>query len=246
MKSTLPNLNSEQRKQVLLQWNQHQHSNHKADLDLSGHGDTLKDFAVHKGVWNPVIVSARYHASYLYYNNLRLFKDRTVLDMGTGTGLMGIVMALGGAREVVLSDISHLAVMNARENRKKFNLSDKIKVIKGDLFENIVGFFDLITFNQPFFADTPPKRDTIAASMLDDGSLLRRFFEQAPAFLNEGGIIVMPFYSKAGDTNNPAVQALQYGFEVKTTFKSVSHSGLQTGEITIHELRLKNAAHEVL
>jgi methylase of polypeptide subunit release factors len=209
-------------------------------LELSGHKDMIKDFYVDKGVWNPAIFSAQYHASYLYYNNARLFSGKTVLDMGTGTGLMGVVMALAGAKKVVMSDISLAAVTNSNKNIKNFNLEDKALAIQSDLFEKVKKKFDFIVFNHPFFGDDPLPEDTIAASMLNSGDLIKRFLQAAPNYLNEGATIMMPFYDKAGETNNPVIQGPKYGFKVVTTFKTNSETGLQTGEISIHKLTIKN------
>ena len=44
------------------------------------------------------------------------FTNQRVLDMGTGTGVLGIAMAMRGAREVVAIDIDEFSVTNAREN----------------------------------------------------------------------------------------------------------------------------------
>lgn len=220
----LPRLNDEQKAQVLKQWQENQHNNHEIEVDLSGQGDGLSDFSVYKGVWNPAISSARYHASYLYYNNVRLFDGKIAIDMGTGTGLMGVVMALHGAQKVILTDISAAAVTNARENIAKFQLQEKTVVVQGDLFENINERAHIIIFNQPFFGDTPLPNDTIAASMLDSGDLIKRFLKQAPDYLDALGKIVMPFYSKAGPTNNPVIQGPKYGFHVKTMFKTIAQN----------------------
>jgi len=230
-------LTSQQKKQVLLQWKKHQHKKIlRVKIPLSGHGELLNDFLVFPKVWNPIIVSARYHASYLFYNNERLFAGKKVLDMGCGTGLMAIVMGLHGSKQVIASDISLSAVKNTEANVKKFKINKIVKVIQGNLFENISGKFDFITFMQPYFGDNPPHGDTIAASMLDSGNLIKIFLEQVPKYLNTDGIIMMPFYSKAGETNNPMIQGPKYGFKVSTTFQAVSGTGLQTGEISIHEL----------
>ncbi len=239
MKEKFSKLNAEQRAQVLMQWKKHQHTNHVTDIELSGHTDVLKKFSIHRGVWNPTITSAQYHASYLYYNNVRLFAGKVAIDMGTGTGIMGVVMALAGAKKVICTDISELAVNNAKENIKKFKLGNKAIAMQGDVFENVKEKADFIVFNQPFFGDVPLAHDTIFESMLDSGDLIARFLTQAPKYLNKGGIIMMPFYSKAGATNNPVIQGPRYGFDVKMVFKTHSNSGLQKGEITIHELRMK-------
>lgn len=236
MKKQFPLLNDEQRAQVLKQLKQQRHENYETDFALTAYGDKLRGLKIHKGVFDPTKMAARYHACYLFHNNNRLFVDKRVLDMGTGTGLMGVVMAIYGAQQVVMSDISKPAYKNAIENAKHFGIQDTTSIIRGDLFENITGVFDFIVFNQPFFGDDPPARDTIAASMLNGGELINRFLEQAPAFLAKDAVIMMPFYTMAGKINNPAIQAQKYGFTVKTTFRSISQTGLHKGEITIHEL----------
>lgn len=236
MNKSFPNLNQSQRKQVRMQWHKHQHHKIVFDFELTPYGDILKDFVVNKGVWNPNIVSARYHASYLFHNNARLFQNKNALDMGCGSGLMAIVMVLYGARRVVCSDISRPAVENTRENAKNFGLAKKMTVVQGDLFEKINKKFDFIAFMQPYFADEAPKNDTIAASMLNNGELVKRFLKEAPSYMKPGCIILMPSFDLAGPKNNPAIQGPKYGFDVKTTFSIKSHTGLQKGVIKMHEL----------
>lgn len=234
----IPGLNKEQNAQVQIQWQNNQHDDHTIYVELSGQGDGINDFLVRKGVWNPAVASSRYHASYLYYNNLRLFAGKTAIDIGTGTGLMGLVMALHGAKNVILTDISFTATINAQRNINKFGVSDKAKVFLGDLFEKVPTKADFIVFNHPFFGGKPIPKSTIAASMLDSGDLIQRFLTTAPEYLNPGGIIMMPFYSKAGPINDPVIQGPKHGFKVSTVFMANSVTGLQTGEISIHELSL--------
>ena len=123
------------------------------------------------------------------------------------------------------------------ENIEQYGLTDKASVRQGDLFETVPETFDCIIFNHPFFCGVPPEGDTVAASMLAPEDLIHRFLEQAPSHLRSGGVIVMPFYTKAGTANDPAVQGPKHGFNVTTCFRAMSNSGLQTGEILIHELR---------
>lgn len=226
-----------QRQQVKKQQKAMRHDHHEVDIPLSGHGELLHNFIVDLGVWNPAITSARYHASYLFYNNTRLFAGKTALDMGTGTGLMAVVMARGGAKHVVASDVSVPAVDNARHNVERFKLQRVVDVRHGDLFENVPEQFDCIVFNHPFFCGVPEAGDTITASMLAPDDLIHRFLEQADVHLSSNGVIMMPFYTKAGTANDPAVQGPKHGFDVTTCFRTLSRSGIQTGEIVIHELR---------
>lgn len=219
-------------------WKKNQHEDHEIDIELSGHGDSINGFLVQKGVWDPTSVSAYYYSSYLFYNNARLFAGKTAIDMGTGSGLMGLVMALGGARNVIFTDISSAAVANAQANIDKFNIQDKSLAVLGDLFEKISNKADFIVFNHPFFVGNSNSNDSITTSMLDSGELIKRFLSEASLHLNPGGVVMMPFSNKAGEINDPAVQGPKYGFKVKTVFEVKLQNELKGSTITIHELTL--------
>jgi len=58
-------------------------------------------------------------------------KDMEVLDMGCGTGILGILASLMGATHITAIDIDHWATDNAKENIKLNHLSN-ITVAQGD------------------------------------------------------------------------------------------------------------------
>lgn len=73
------------------------------------------------------------------------FSKQRVLDMGTGTGVLAIAMAMQGAQEVVAIDIDEFSVENARENIA-LNQLNTIQVKLGDA-SAIEGLFDTIVAN---------------------------------------------------------------------------------------------------
>lgn len=135
-----------------------------------------------------------------------------VLDMGCGTGIVGILAALRGASSVVLADKCPDAIANARANVALHRLEDRCEVRRSDLFSGIGDErFDLIVFNIPFlYADEgseslhmqvpahlqpafPP-----AEAFVDVGyRLIRRFMSGARAHLGDGGRIRCTFASFA-------------------------------------------------
>lgn len=235
-KEDLKQLDESQKKQVLMQWRKHQHSDFSTNFEITPFGESLPNFLVKRGVWNPCIVSARHHAGFMFYHS-HLFRNKTALDIGCGTGIIGIVMAKYGAKNVMMSDISKAAVLNAKNNIKRLKLKNA-KVIESNLFEKISGKFDCITFMQPYFADKPPKGDTISGSMLASPDLIKKFLKEAKKYLNNGGVIVMPSFDLAGDLNNPAIIGSEFGYKIKTPFVTESTTGLQKGLIAMHELSL--------
>lgn len=73
-------------------------------------------------------------------------KGLSVLDVGTGSGILSIVAAKSGAKEVWGIDIDGVAVENARENVEKNHVSEIVKIRKGSI-GNLHKKFDVIVAN---------------------------------------------------------------------------------------------------
>ena len=73
------------------------------------------------------------------------FSNQRVLDMGTGTGVLGIAMAMQGAKQVVAIDIDPFSVENAKENFSLNNINN-VEILLGDS-SAIQGQFDTIVAN---------------------------------------------------------------------------------------------------
>jgi ribosomal protein L11 methyltransferase len=71
----------------------------------------------------------------------------TVLDLGTGTGLLALAAARLGAQRVVAVDLNMLAVRTAKRNIRLNQLEDRILAVRG-LAENFIDFpSDLVVSN---------------------------------------------------------------------------------------------------
>jgi release factor glutamine methyltransferase len=79
-----------------------------------------------------------------------------VLDMGTGSGIIGILLAKGGARSVVCVDISPDALAVAEKNARSLGVRDRVDFLASDLFSALGPdrSFDLICANLPYVAAT--------------------------------------------------------------------------------------------
>ncbi|MBU7005904.1 50S ribosomal protein L11 methyltransferase [Phosphitispora fastidiosa] len=71
----------------------------------------------------------------------------TVLDIGTGSGILSIAAGLLGAGEVWAVDFDPVAVTVAAENVTLNGLEDKIKVMEGNLLDGVTGQADILTAN---------------------------------------------------------------------------------------------------
>lgn len=125
-----------------------------------------------------------------------------VLDMGTGTGVQAIQAIRDGAESVVAVDINPTAVSCAIENCKLNELSDKITVLKSNLFEKIEGGekFDLIIANLPI-TDFPLSGITESALYDPDYKIHKGFLSKASEHLRDDGAIIMTHINFKGDND---------------------------------------------
>ncbi len=195
----------------------------------------LRDFQVSASVLPPQKTASVFLASWLATRS-ELYQGKRVLDMGCGSGIQGIVVALKGAAAVVLSDVCSVAVSNTRMNIARWELEHVTEVTCGDLFEPIEGRFDLIVFNHPFFSSAAGVNRPSRA-VFDEGQLIHRFLSQAHAYLDHGGSIVMPYFHPAGTSNDPALQGPVNGYVVSA---EVSRRRMAldwlTGEVSVYRL----------
>jgi ribosomal protein L11 methyltransferase len=71
----------------------------------------------------------------------------TLLDLGTGTGVLAIAGIRLGARSGVAVDVDEWSYRNALENLELNGVSDRVRVIQGDISAVPPGAFDLIVAN---------------------------------------------------------------------------------------------------
>ena len=73
--------------------------------------------------------------------------DYTLLDIGSGSGILSVASVLLGAKSVDGVDIDPVAVKVARENAKINGVDNKISFIQGDLCDKIDGKYDIVCAN---------------------------------------------------------------------------------------------------
>jgi len=96
-----------------------------------------------------------------------------VLDVGTGSGLLGLFCAQEGAF-VTVTDIHDSILEHVLLASSKLGL--RVKATKSDLFSNVVERFDIVLFNPPYL---PSKEieDTTTDAGKDGRGLIDRFLE---------------------------------------------------------------------
>ena len=71
----------------------------------------------------------------------------SVIDIGTGTGILAIAAAHMGADPILATDLDHVAVRVAKENVEINGFADRIRVVEGDLLECVNETADVILTN---------------------------------------------------------------------------------------------------
>ena len=117
---------------------------------------------------------------------------RSFLEIGTGTGLIALFVALNGAQRVVTTDINPAAIENARQTFAEHGV--KIAVRCGDVYKTIDADekVDVIFWNHPFhYSLEKPPNLLLRAGFDYKYRDLQTFFAGAAKHLNPGGEILL-------------------------------------------------------
>jgi SAM-dependent methyltransferase len=143
-------------------------------------------FAVWPGVFNPVVFrTGRFLAEFVAHSPLleTLGEPKSALDIGTGSGVLGIFAAFRGYR-VTAIDVVPEAVSNARANALLNHVP--VEVLQGDLFAPVEGRrFDLVLFSLPKFRGTPT---TTFEQSWRSPDVIDRLAAGLPSILAPGGV----------------------------------------------------------
>ena len=120
---------------------------------------------------------------------LKYSKGKSVLDIGSGSGIQALAALKSKAKSVLATDIDEESINYLRSLNK-----NKLEIIKSNLFSKIKGKFDLIIFNPPYLPQNA-KEDKESAKATTGGKkgdeIILRFLKQAKSHLNKEGIILL-------------------------------------------------------
>ncbi|MEV4777591.1 methyltransferase [Burkholderia sp. LMU1-1-1.1] len=121
--------------------------------------------------------------------SLRIGAGESVLDVGTGSGVIAIHACCLGAARVLALDVNPAALRSAGRNAIEHGFGQVMEVRCSDLFEQVGDErFDVITANLPF--RDKPAPDVVARSQWDTGFQTNtRFFRDVGRHLKPGGRI---------------------------------------------------------
>lgn len=144
----------------------------------------------------------------------------TVLDLCCGSGCIGVSLAKLGDVSVTMSDCSPDCVRIAGENAALNEVTDRVEVLSGDLFQPVEGkSFDLICCNPPYL--TKADMDSLQLEVTFEPALAlyggpdgldyyRRIRSDYKRFLNPGGALLL----ECGAAQGEAIAGLFPGAEI--------------------------------
>lgn len=125
---------------------------------------------------------------------------KSVLDIGTGSGCIGLACAIYLEAKTDLADISPDALEIARQNIARHQLASRVRLIQSDLLESITERYDLIVSNPPYvdagdLASMPAEYHHEPRLGLEAGrdglDCAKLILAQSAEYLNDNGLLIL-------------------------------------------------------
>lgn len=162
------------------------------------------DLKVAPGVFNPRhFLSSRLLAQCLIGFDL---KGKAVLDLGAGSGLLGLLAARAGALVTAL-DVNPAAASCAADNASRNGLSERVTVHVSDVFDRLPPGppFDWIVTNPPFYSRAAVNLPDHAFAAGVGNGFFSRLAEGLPERLAPGGSLLVV---RSSDTDFSPIQEM--------------------------------------
>jgi release factor glutamine methyltransferase len=143
-----------------------------------------------------VIPPAVFHPGFFFSTRLLLryiaslpLKNKLLLELGAGSGLIALYTARQGA-QVTATDINQVAIQSLEMNRQSNHIP--LTVIESDLFTNIPQqTFDIIAINPPYYKKQPSTPAEYAWYCGEQGEYFQQLFSGLQLYMHAQSIVLM-------------------------------------------------------
>ena len=155
-------------------------------VDRRYHYNSL-ELLIKPGIFHPRFFKSTHNL--LSYMETTELEGRTLLDLGTGSGILALYASQKGAI-VTASDINIKAVQNASQNAAINNMS--INFIHSDLFDNIAHQeYDVIVINPPYYPKDPETDNDYAWYCGEKFEYFQKLFTQLTSYQHPQSLIII-------------------------------------------------------
>jgi release factor glutamine methyltransferase len=142
---------------------------------------------VFQGVFHPgLFYSTKFLIDYVLTQSI---KDKSLLELGCGTGLLSIIATQNGA-VATATDLSQRAIDNTTFNAKQNQV--QIEIIYSDLFDRIKRKpFDWIVINPPYYARSVKTEDELAWHCGEKFEYFKKLFSTLKDYIHSTTQVIM-------------------------------------------------------
>lgn len=173
--------------------------------------------------------------SYLLESQVKKYaKNKSCLDIGSGSGILAEACKEAQASSVLAVDINPESVKYLKNKFKNTN----IKIIKSNLFQKVKSKFDLIIFNPPYLPldSEEPKDSRLATTGGKKGDeIILKFLNQAKHHMNKHSIILLLLSSLT-----PRIRIITLLSKLSLKHKTLAEKRLFMEKLEIWEIKHNN------
>jgi release factor glutamine methyltransferase len=189
---------------------------------------------VKKGVFHPTyFYSTKFLLAHLQPLDL---SQKTMLELGAGSGLISFYCAISKQALVTASDISSIVMEGLASNQKK--LGSNISLVQSDLFDSIPQqTFDYMLINPPYYQKNPIELPDYAWYCGENLEYFQKLFKDLKPYLNQNSTVLMVL------SEDCAIEKIkQIAFEKGFVFRLLESKTIFFEENYIFQINYENNA----